>query len=127
MSIIWLHSAYRSWHKKSITCRYAEHSEVANVTSAGYNGVNAIVIASLLLNVHIMQSNALQMTLNPLIKYICSVNILCTDATVMQFTVQYPSQSAPRYCEFNKFDVTLSVITVCLLVFFKLSGTKESY
>jgi len=91
MSSIWLHSAYRSRHNKSITCRYAEHSEVANVTSAGYNGVNAIVIASLLLIVHTMQSNALQMTLNPLIKYICSVNILCTDATVMQFTVQYPS------------------------------------
>ena len=47
-----------------------EHSDVANVESTGYNGVNAIVTASLLLNIHIMQSHALHMTLNPLIKYI---------------------------------------------------------
>jgi len=37
----------------------------------------AFVTASILLNVHIMQSNALHMTLNPIIIYICSVNILC--------------------------------------------------
>ena len=77
---------------------YTEHSDVANVTSTGYNDVNAIVTPSLLLNVHTMQSNALLMTLDPLIKYKCSVDSLCTDATVMQFhsaiplAVQYPSQ-----------------------------------
>ena len=89
---IWLHLAYRRWHKKSITWRYAEHSDVAN------NGVYAIVTASLLLNVHIIHSNTLHITLNSLIKYICSVNSLCTNATVMQFhsaiplAVQYPQQ-----------------------------------
>ena len=46
-----------------------------NVTPADYNGVNAIVTASLLLNVNAIQSNALHKTLNPLIIYICSVNI----------------------------------------------------
>jgi len=30
---------------------YVEHSEGANVTSAGYNGINAIFKASLLFNV----------------------------------------------------------------------------
>ena len=40
LSITWLHSADRREHKKSITWRYAEHSDVANVTSADYNGVN---------------------------------------------------------------------------------------
>ena len=45
-----------------ITWRYAEHSDVANVTSAGYNGVNANVTASLLLTVHTMQLNGLHMT-----------------------------------------------------------------
>ena len=77
LSIIWLHLANRRGHKKSITWRYAEHSDVTNVTSAGYNDVNAIVSASLFLSDHTMQSNALHMTLNPLIKYICLVNILC--------------------------------------------------
>ena len=38
MSIIWLHSANRRGHK-NITWWYAEHSDVANVTSADYNGV----------------------------------------------------------------------------------------
>ena len=67
---------YQSYgYTQSITWRYAEHSDVTNVTSAGYNGVNAIVAASILLNIHIMQSNALHTTLNPLILYICSVNI----------------------------------------------------
>ena len=41
ISITWLHSTDCWEHKKSITWRYAEHSDVANVTSAGYNGVNA--------------------------------------------------------------------------------------
>jgi len=57
---------------------YEEHHlEVcgANVTSSAYNDVNAIVSASLLPNTHIIQSNALHMTLNPLVLYICSVNI----------------------------------------------------
>ena len=44
--------ANRREHKKS--WRYAEHSDVANVTSADYNGVNAIVKASVLLIVHTM-------------------------------------------------------------------------
>jgi len=39
-------------HKKSITRRYAENSDVAIVTSADYNGVNVIVTASILLNIH---------------------------------------------------------------------------
>jgi len=51
ISIIWLHSADSREHKKNITWRYAEHSDVANVTLAGYNGV-VIVAASLLHNVH---------------------------------------------------------------------------
>jgi len=58
--------------------------------SADYNGNNAIVSVSLLLNVHIMQSNALHMALNPLVIYICSVNILCADATVMLFPSAIP-------------------------------------
>jgi len=79
LSITWLHSANSRGHKKSITWRYAGHSDDTNVTSAGYNGDNAIVSVSLLLNVHIMQSNALHMTLDPHVIYICSVNILCAD------------------------------------------------
>jgi len=58
-----------------MTWWYVEQSDVANVTSAGYNGINAIVTVSLLPNIHTFQSNALHMTLNPLILYICSVNI----------------------------------------------------
>ena len=57
--------------------------DIANVTSADYNGVNAIVTVSLLPNVHTIQSNALHMTLNPLILYICSVNTRSADATAM--------------------------------------------
>jgi len=37
ISIKWLHLANHIGHKKSITWRYAEHSDVANVTSAAYN------------------------------------------------------------------------------------------
>ena len=55
---------------------YTEPSDVAKVVSAGYNGINAIVTLSLHLNVHTMQTIALHVTLNPLIIYICSVNIL---------------------------------------------------
>ena len=100
---IWLHSAYRRWHKKSITWRYAEHSDVAN------NGVYAIVTASLLLNVHIKHSNTLHITLNPLIKYICSVNIWSADATAILFhsAIFLTVWPAPRCIEFNTFDVTL--------------------
>jgi len=64
---------------------YTEHSDVAKVVSAGYNGINAIVTLSLHLNVHTMQTIALHVTLNPLIIYICSVNILCADASAMLF------------------------------------------
>ena len=59
----------------SIIWRYVDHYDVANVTSGDHNGVDAIVTESLLLNEHTMQSIALHMTLNPLILYICSVNI----------------------------------------------------
>ena len=67
-----LHANYQSYGytrpiAESITWTYAEHSDVANVTSAGYNDVNAIVTASLLPNIHV--------TMNPLILCICSVNI----------------------------------------------------
>ena len=85
LSIIWLHLANHRGHKKSITWRYTEHSDVANVTSAGYNGINAIVPDSLHLNLHTIQSNALHMTLNPHIIYICSVDFLCVDATEILF------------------------------------------
>jgi len=120
ISIIWLRSTDRREHKKSITWRYAEHSDVANVTSAGYNGVNAIVTASLLPNIHTIQFNALHMTLNPLILYICSVNIWSADATEMLFqsTIPLTVCQAPCYSEFNTFNVKLSVITVCLTVIF---------
>ena len=54
LSIIWLLSADRREHiKKSITWRYVElrDSDVENVTSPGYNGVNVILKASLLFNI----------------------------------------------------------------------------
>ena len=93
-SIIWLHSAYRREHKKSITWRYGEHFDVANVTSAGYNGVNAIVTASILLNVHTIQTTALHMTLNPLILHICSDNIRCyCNAVVSQCNTPHSMSS----------------------------------
>ena len=48
-----IYSADRRGIRKRIIWKYAEHSDVTNVTSAaGYNGVNAIVTSSLLLNVH---------------------------------------------------------------------------
>ena len=79
---------------------------MGNVTSEGYNVINAILKASLLLNVHIMQSNTLHVTLNPFIIYICSVNILCS--------------------EYNTLDVKLSVIMVCLPAMFELSGAEKT-
>ena len=93
ISIIYLYSADRRKHETNITWRYAEHSDVANVTSAGSSGGNVIVAASLLLNVHTMQSNALHTTLNPLILYISSVNIVCADATAMMFGSTIPLTS----------------------------------
>ena len=78
---------------ESITWRYAEQSDVANFMSADYNGINA----SILLNIHTIQSNALHMTLNPLIIYICSVNILCLDATTMLFRSAIPAQSGGHH------------------------------
>ena len=63
-----IYSADRRGIRKRIIWKYAEHVDVTNVTSAaGYNGVNAIVTSSLLLNVHTIYSNALYTTLNPLI------------------------------------------------------------
>ena len=88
-------------HKKSITRRYAENSDVANVTSADCNGVNAIVTASILLNVHTVQSNALHMTLNPLITYICSVNIWSVVATAIPLTVCW----VPCCSKLNTFNI----------------------
>ena len=127
-SITWLLLADHRGHKKSITWRYAEHSDFANVTSVGYNGVNAIVTASTLLNVHIMQSNALHMTLNPLIIYICSVNIFCVDVTAMLFCRAIPLTvlRAPCCTEFNTLNVKLSLVMVCLPVMFYLSGAEQS-
>ena len=109
ISIIWLHSADLREHTKSITWRYEEHSDVENVTSAGYNGVNAIVTVSLLPNIHTIQSNALHMTLNPLILYICTVYIWSADATAILFhsAIFLTVWPAPRCIEFNTFDVTL--------------------
>ena len=78
-----------------------EHSDVGHVTSADYNGVNAIVTASILLNVHTMQSNAFHMTLNPLIKYICSVNMLCEVATAMLFRIVIPPQPGDHHVVVN--------------------------
>ena len=100
------------------TLKYAEHFDIANVISACYNGVHAIVTASLFLNVHTMQSNTIYMTLNPLIKYICLVNILYADATAMLFRNAIPLTvwRGPCFSEFNTFDVKLSLITVCLPV-----------
>ena len=70
----------------------------------------------------IMQLNAMHMTLNPLILYICSDNILCADATVMLFRSAIPLTDCrgPCYSEFNTFDVKLSVIMLCLTVNFEL-------
>ena len=48
-----IYSADRRGIRKRIILKYAEHSDVTNATSAAsYNGVNAIVTSSLLLNVH---------------------------------------------------------------------------
>ena len=105
LSIKQLHSANRRERKKSITWRYAEHSDVANVTSVDCNGVYMIASVSVLLNVHTMLSNALYTTLNPHIIYICSVNILCVDATEMLFGSTIPPHSLA--------SVKLSVIRVC--------------
>ena len=120
LSVTWLQSSDRRKHKKSITWRYAEHSDVTNVTSAGYNGFNATVSASLLPNIHTIQSNALHMTLNPFILYICSVNIWCAVATAMLFSSAIPLTvwRAPCCSEFNTFDVKLAMIRVCLTVIF---------
>ena len=98
----WRHQFYFSLHvnyqsygytrpiAESITWRYAEHSNVTNVTPAGYNDVNAIVTAPLLPNIHTIQSNALHITLKPLVLYICSVNIWSADAIAMLFRNAIP-------------------------------------
>ena len=88
-----------------------------NVTSADYNGVNAIVKASVILNVHTMQQNTLHIYVNS-----------CVAATGMQFrsAIPLPVWQAPSCSEFNTFNVKLSMITVCLPVIFKLSGAEES-
>ena len=138
----WTHQSYFSLHIKyqSYSCprliaesrrrasRYAEHSDVANVTSAGYNGINAIVTASILLNVHTIQSNKLHMMLNPLIIYICTVNILYADANAMLFrsAIPFTVWRAPCCSEFNTFDVKLSVIMVCLPAMFELSEADKT-
>ena len=85
ISSIWLHSADRREHTQSITWNYSKQQTLRQQFQCRYNVVNAIVTSSLLLNVHTMQSYTLHMKLNPLITYICSVNILCTDATAMLF------------------------------------------
>ena len=67
------------------------------------------------------------MTLNPLIIYICSVNIVRTDATVMLFhsAITLTVKQAPSCSEFNTFNVKPSVITVYLPVIFELSGLRN--
>ena len=61
------------------------------------------------------------MTLNPLIIYICSVNIWCANATMMLFhsAITLTVKQAPSCSEFNTFNVKLFVITVCLPVIFE--------
>ena len=97
-----------------------------NVTAVDYNGVNAIVTASLLLNVHTMQSNALHIS-KPTFIYICSVNVFCADATAMLFHSAIPLTvwRVPCCSEFNTFDVKLSVITVCPPFNFELSMPRN--
>ena len=108
ISIMWLHSTDRREHKKSITLRYTEHSDVANITSAGYNGFDAIVTASLLPNIHTIQA----------MHFIWRWTYLCC------FAVQYPSVCwAPCCSEFNTINIKLSVITVCLK-FLNLVGPR---
>ena len=126
LSVTWLQSSDRREQKKSITWRYAEHSDVANVTPVDYNGVTAIVTASLLLNVHTMQSSALHIS-EPTFIYICSVNVLCADSTAMLFHSAIPLTvwRVPCCSEFNTFDVKLSVITVCLPFIFELSMPRN--
>ena len=67
------------------------------------------------------------MTLNPLIKYICSVNTVCADATVMLFhsAITITVWQAPSSREFNTFNDKLSVIAVCHTVIFELSGPRN--
>ena len=97
IAIIWLPSADSRGHKKSITWRYAEHSDVANVTSAGYNGVNTILKASLLLNVHTMPSKHFIWCWTHLsytyVQLISEVQMLLQGC----FKVQYPSQSGEHH------------------------------
>ena len=58
--------------------------------------------ASLLPNIHTIQSNALHMTLNPLILYICSVYISNVQLLLQCcFGVQYPSQSVEHHVVAN--------------------------
>ena len=65
--------------------------------------------------------------LNPLILYICSVNIWSVDATAMLFHSAIPLTvwRVPCCSEFNTFDVKLSVITVCPPFNFELSMPRN--
>ena len=89
ISIIWIHSADRREHKKSITWMYAEHSDVENVTPADYNGVNAIPsqIYTPFNRMHfIWHWTHLSYTYVQLISEVHMLLQCC-------FAVQYPSQS----------------------------------
>ena len=67
------------------------------------------------------------MTLNPLIIYICSVNIVCADSTAILFhsAITLTVWQAPSCCEFNTFNIKLSVITICRLVIVEHSGLRN--
>jgi len=67
------------------------------------------------------------MKLNPLILYICSVNILCVDATSMPFRSAKPLTvwRVPCCSEFITFDVGLFVIKVCPSVIFSKVGQSN--
>ena len=122
ISITWLHSTDCWEQKKSIIWRYAD---VANVTSAGYNGVIVIVTVSLFLYVHTIQLNVLHIKLNPLINNISSVNILCADVTEMLFGRTIPLKVwRAQHCSEQCWR-QISLIMVCLQVNLSLVGPRN--
>ena len=65
------------------------------------------------------------MTLNPLIIYICSVNIVCAYSTAMLFRSATTLTVRKRHLVVSTFNFKLSVITVCLTVIFELSWPRN--
>ena len=77
ISIIWLHSANRRGHKKSITRGYADtRRRKRNVSRLQLNGVLDILYPSQCT----MQSNEFHMILNSHSIYIYTIHISCVDA-----------------------------------------------